>query len=140
MLRIIVRETDCGAACNVGGPVNSSWKSFDVELPEVESFLSEKRQYMTREVVGVEIAETGHAAPWADLLVGECDRSALSIRAQKGLYRLIQEKPGLRLSFLTFSNLQDESPRNTGPFTWNEIAEWARTYPRPIESPAPPAE
>jgi hypothetical protein len=54
MLRIVVRESNCGAACNVGGPVDVTWKTFDVDLPELEAYLSEAVRFQTREVVGVE--------------------------------------------------------------------------------------
>jgi hypothetical protein len=55
MIRIIVRTSDCGAAAHVGGPVDLSFKTFDVSIPELEQFLSEKRDYSAREVVGVEV-------------------------------------------------------------------------------------
>jgi len=62
MLRIIIRETDCSGAANVGGPVHQNIKSFDVDLPEVEAYLLEYKgkgriEYLTREVIGVEIRE-----------------------------------------------------------------------------------
>jgi hypothetical protein len=56
-LRIIVRQSDEGAARNVGGPVQTSYKTFDVELPALEAFLSADGQpdYICREVIGVEV-------------------------------------------------------------------------------------
>ncbi len=55
MIRIIVRQLDESAACNVGGPVSQSLKTFDVELLEVETFLDEVPQWIRREVIGVEL-------------------------------------------------------------------------------------
>jgi len=57
MLRLIFRETDIGAAANIGGPVNVKHETFDVDLPHVESWLRkyEGNQWTTRELVGVAI-------------------------------------------------------------------------------------
>ncbi len=61
MIRIIVRETDVGAAANVGAPVAITWKTFDVDAPEVEAHLretvKENMAYVGREVVGVEVVD-----------------------------------------------------------------------------------
>lgn len=59
MLRIIIREENNAAACYVPGAVaEHSWKTFDVELPEVESYLREYENkpnaYTSRIVVGIE--------------------------------------------------------------------------------------
>lgn len=54
-LRIILRETDDGAARNVGGPVNTEWFTIEIEAPLLETLLRQKGQYMRREVVGVEL-------------------------------------------------------------------------------------
>lgn len=56
-IRIIVRQSDEGAARHVGGPVQTRHKTFDVELPELEQFLRAEGQpdYTSREVIGVEI-------------------------------------------------------------------------------------
>ena len=58
MLRIICCDVNCGAAANVGGPVHTAFKTFDVDAPEVEAFLLEfvgKGGYTERSVTGVEI-------------------------------------------------------------------------------------
>ena len=59
MLRIIVRGSDNGAAIHVGGPVVIDYKTFDVELPKVEAYLTEftgvQDSYTSREIVGVEV-------------------------------------------------------------------------------------
>ena len=55
MLRIIVRITDIAAAANIGGPVDITYKTFDVNLAEIETYIARKHQYSYREVVGVEV-------------------------------------------------------------------------------------
>lgn len=68
MIRLIIRDTDYGAAANVGGDVETRLKTFDVELPaEVEAYLREftderdrllaekKNRWWNREVIGVEV-------------------------------------------------------------------------------------
>lgn len=57
MLRIIVATTDAERAAHVGGPVEVSYKSFDIEAPQVEAFLSagKKNQFWSRTLVGVEV-------------------------------------------------------------------------------------
>jgi hypothetical protein len=56
MLRVIVRETNVGAAANVGGPVTTKVKTFDIDAPALEAHLREKLdEYISREAIGVEI-------------------------------------------------------------------------------------
>jgi hypothetical protein len=59
MLRIIVREDNFGMAAHVGGPVQTTFKTFDVELPECEQFILEFEGvsgcYVTRTISGVEV-------------------------------------------------------------------------------------
>lgn len=59
VIRIIVRNDDAGMAANVGGPVHSTFKSFDVSLPELEVHLREptreKWTYTERRVIGIEL-------------------------------------------------------------------------------------
>lgn len=57
MIRLIVRSTNVGAAANVGGPVDIGFKTFDIEAPELESYLSINQAYLSREVIGVELIE-----------------------------------------------------------------------------------
>lgn len=56
-IRIIVREANEGAARHVGGPVQTSHRTFDVDLPELEAHLRGEGQpdYICREVIGVEL-------------------------------------------------------------------------------------
>lgn len=61
MIRLICRETDCGAAANVGGPVEVSHKTFEIDIPVVEQWLrehiGESFSYYTRSIVGFEFIE-----------------------------------------------------------------------------------
>lgn len=63
MLRIIVRTTDACTAAHLGGPgtpIDVSFKTFDVDAPEVQTFLAEWRRsgsHIDRCVVGVEILD-----------------------------------------------------------------------------------
>ena len=55
MIRLVCSELDCFAV-NVGGNGHTQMKTFDVELPEVEAWLSDKSgMYIQRAFVGVEI-------------------------------------------------------------------------------------
>lgn len=58
MLRLIVRTDDCGAAANVGGAVDTSFRTFDIAAPDVEALLRAcppGTTYCTRQVIGVEV-------------------------------------------------------------------------------------
>ena len=67
MIRIVVQTCDCGMAVHVGGGVESSVKTFDVDLPQLEAHLREyesakekarqtkKPTYWHRCVIGVEV-------------------------------------------------------------------------------------
>lgn len=58
MLRIIIRIDDAGMAVNVGGAVHTAYKTFDVDLPEVEKFLTANiGSYAQAQVTGVEAIE-----------------------------------------------------------------------------------
>jgi len=58
MLRIILQETDTGAAANLGCSVYQGVKSFDVDLPEVEAWLKTgDRKWNSRQVLGIEIID-----------------------------------------------------------------------------------
>jgi hypothetical protein len=57
MLRFICRETDIGAAANVGGPVHTTHKTF-TDVAELEDWLKIETQWATRECLGVEVVET----------------------------------------------------------------------------------
>ncbi len=59
MLRIIIKTDNAGMACNVGGSVLTSYRTIDVDLPEVEAALRSggfnEDSYSHTQVVGVEI-------------------------------------------------------------------------------------
>lgn len=55
MIRIIVQSCDAGMACNVGGSVLTTYKTFDVDLPEVEKFLAQKEMYVQKQISGFEV-------------------------------------------------------------------------------------
>lgn len=62
MLRIVVQTSDCGMAANIGGHVENTIRTFDIELPELEAYLREhsdktemERRYTARNVIGVEV-------------------------------------------------------------------------------------
>ena len=55
MIRVIVRTDNAGMAANVGGSVETTFKTFDLELPDLELFLSEQLgTYGQRQVIGIE--------------------------------------------------------------------------------------
>lgn len=70
MLRIICVQSNYGAAANVGGPVCVTHKTFLVDCPEVESWLStpksENRTYEDRSIVGVEVVASCRFRPISD--------------------------------------------------------------------------
>jgi hypothetical protein len=60
MIRIIVATTDACRAAHVGGPVEVTYRTFDVVIPELEAFMAErdgwkKEGLLDRTVVGVEL-------------------------------------------------------------------------------------
>lgn len=55
MIRLILRETDAGAAAHDCGPVITKHKTFDVNLPDVETWLTAIVSYGHREFVGIEL-------------------------------------------------------------------------------------
>lgn len=54
-IRIVVEDADAGMAANVGGPVNVSYRTFDIEFPALEIFLRKHIQYGHRRVIGTEL-------------------------------------------------------------------------------------
>lgn len=67
MIRVIVRQSDRAAAANVGGPVDTTYRTFElwpdgggdtlnVQVQRLEAYLADKsNDYAHREVVGVEV-------------------------------------------------------------------------------------
>jgi hypothetical protein len=61
-LRVIVRTDDAGMPANVGGSVLSEFKTFDIDVPELESFLREYTDrsktgtcFWQRQIIGVDV-------------------------------------------------------------------------------------
>lgn len=58
MIRIVVQIANAGMAANVGGPVQTSIKTFEVEAPELERFMEDRcHGYQEKHIVGVELPE-----------------------------------------------------------------------------------
>lgn len=56
MIRIIIRTDDAGMAANIGGNVDTKYRTFDISAPEIEAFMREKLDsYSHRHFVGVEL-------------------------------------------------------------------------------------
>lgn len=57
MIRVIVRIDDASMAANVGGSVYATVKTFDIDAPELEQFLSEgeNKTLVNCQVIGVEV-------------------------------------------------------------------------------------
>lgn len=58
-LRIIVRTDNMNHAAHVGAPVVTTYRTFDVDLPEVEEYLraggyNEDGSFLVRQVIGAE--------------------------------------------------------------------------------------
>lgn len=61
MLRIVVQTDDASMAANVGGKVETKFRTFDIDAPELEAFLREpegkKWQFTQRQAVGIEVID-----------------------------------------------------------------------------------
>ena len=74
-MKILVRVDNAGMATNVGGSVETTYKTFDVELPDVEQYLRDARgTYSHANVIGVELLEPNAAyEPTANNKQGDTD-------------------------------------------------------------------
>lgn len=67
MLRIIVRTDNAGMAANCGGAVETTYRTFEMDAPELEAFLREPKSknwtYAQRQVVGVELPDANTDQP-----------------------------------------------------------------------------
>ncbi|MGE5523423.1 MAG: hypothetical protein ACM3SS_06900 [Rhodospirillaceae bacterium] len=61
MIRLVVRTCDAGMAANVGGEVCVEYKTFDVDVPELEAFLREVGTYSFKNIVGAELLDAKEA-------------------------------------------------------------------------------
>lgn len=60
MIRIIARSDDATMAANVGGSVETTWRTYDIECPELEMFLRRhegdaRHKLAHAQVIGVEV-------------------------------------------------------------------------------------
>ena len=55
MIRIIVRTDDAQMMAHVGGSVESTYRTFDCDLPELEQFLRATQPYVQKQIIGTEI-------------------------------------------------------------------------------------
>ena len=62
MLRIVIRTDDASLAANVGGAVETNYRTIDIDAPEVENFLRAAQekdcQYLQRQIVGAELKDS----------------------------------------------------------------------------------
>ena len=67
VIRIIAFTADGGMAAHVGGPVEISHQTFDVDIPELEKYLLEPRLnkwvYINRGCVRIEVLENKDLEP-----------------------------------------------------------------------------
>jgi hypothetical protein len=65
VIRVIVATVNSLRAANVGGPVDISYRSFDIAAPDLEAFMGERKNWSVnalqdRTIIGVELLpETG---------------------------------------------------------------------------------
>jgi hypothetical protein len=58
MIRIVCSIADASMAANVGGPVQVAMKTFDVDLPELEQWLTKRdHSYQERTFTGIEVIQ-----------------------------------------------------------------------------------
>lgn len=57
MIRILCRNVDLSDAAAGVGPTEETYKTFDVELPELEKWLRESSNFVRRTAIGIEVVE-----------------------------------------------------------------------------------
>lgn len=58
MIRILVRVDNACMAANVGGSVETTFRTFDVDIPALEAFLrAEQGTYAHANVLGIELLD-----------------------------------------------------------------------------------
>ena len=62
MLRLIVRIDDAAMAAHVGGSPQTTYRTFDIDHPEIEALLrgSGTNEFSYRTLVGAELIEARH--------------------------------------------------------------------------------
>jgi hypothetical protein len=63
MIRIVILQTDNGAAIGVGAPVVETYHTFEIEAQKIETFLREQPRSMSRVVVGAEVIDDEEQTP-----------------------------------------------------------------------------
>jgi len=58
MIRFIVREDDATMVAHVGGNVKTTYRTIRMELPSLEHYLLENKEFIQRSFIGIEIEET----------------------------------------------------------------------------------
>lgn len=54
-IRVIVQTCDANMAAHVGGPVETSFATFEIDAPALESYLRHSPNPGLRQVIGVEL-------------------------------------------------------------------------------------
>jgi len=58
MIRIVVRVDNANMAANVGGSVETTFRTFDVDIPALEAFLrAAQGRYSHANVLGIELLD-----------------------------------------------------------------------------------
>jgi len=55
MIRVICYENDYSDAANVGGRNIETYKTFDIQAPEIEAWIKAESKWRTRTISGFEI-------------------------------------------------------------------------------------
>lgn len=56
MIRVLCRQIDGSNMANVGGPLEESYRTFDIDFPQLEDWLRKSGEsFLTRSVIGVEV-------------------------------------------------------------------------------------
>lgn len=63
MIRVIVQYVDATLAAHVGGPVETSYLTFDIPAPELVNHMRQPVSLGHRTIVGVEVLPTEDARP-----------------------------------------------------------------------------
>lgn len=97
MLRLIVRHTDTSNMSPYGGTHITTFKTFVVDLPEVERLLRDNSQYSQHQVMGVEILTAPAPSTIEQELIASLQRAADELSAEGfdvAAYRALIAKAG----------------------------------------------
>lgn len=62
-IRVIVQTCDANMAAHVGGPVDTTFATFDIDAPALESYLRYTPNPGLRQVIGVELRPAEPTTP-----------------------------------------------------------------------------